>query len=142
MNSEASQLGEFLSGLSAQDWSGQSACEGWVIGEVVAHLTGGAESWAESINRGITGDDAPPPGQTFSARGDRRSATIAETARLSYQQLGAQLLDEFIAGHDHLAQVLSGAPGFTSCSKRSFQRGGQQQLVKTCFFDSKLPEDE
>ena len=28
VNSEASRLGEFLSGLSPQDWSRQSACEG------------------------------------------------------------------------------------------------------------------
>ena len=60
VNSEASRLGEFLSGLSAPDWSRQSACEGWVIGDVVAHLTGGAESWANSINRAVTEMAGPP----------------------------------------------------------------------------------
>ena len=107
VNSEASRLGEFLSGLSPQDWSRQSACEGWVIGDVVAHLTGGAENWANSINRALIGDAGPPPGQAFLPEGDRGSEVIAETARASYQQLGAQLLEKFTAGYNHLAEVLS-----------------------------------
>ena len=107
VNGEASRLGEFLSGLNAQDWSRQSACEGWVIGDVVAHLTGGAESWASSINRALTGDAGPPPGQGFLTEGDRGSEVIGETARASYQQLGTQLLEKFTAGYDHLAQVLA-----------------------------------
>jgi len=107
VNSEASRLGEFLSGLRGQDWSRQSACEGWVIGDVVAHLTSGAENWTNSINRALIGDAGPPAGQTFLTEGDRGSATTAETARASYQQLETQLLDRFIAGYGHLAQALS-----------------------------------
>ena len=107
VNGEASRLGEFLSGLGAQDWSRQSACEDWVIGHVVAHLTRGAESWANSISRALTGDAGPPPGQAFLTEGDRGSEVIGETARASYQQLGTQLLERFTAGYDHLAQVLA-----------------------------------
>ena len=111
VNSEASRLGEFLLGLSAQDWSRQSACDGWVIGDVVAHLTGGAENWANSINRALTGDDGPPPGQKFRAAGDRGSEDIGETARASYRRLGGQLLEKFTAGYGQLAEVLSTLDG-------------------------------
>ena len=107
VNSEASRLGEFLSGLGVQDWSRQSACEGWVIGDVVAHLTVGAQSWANSINRALAGGAGPPPGQAFLTEGDRGSEVIGETARASYQQLGTQLLEKFTTGYDHLAQVLA-----------------------------------
>ena len=107
VNGEASRLGEFLSGLSAQDWSRQSACEGWVIGDVVAHLTVGTESWANSINQALIGDAGPAPGQAFLTEGDRGSEVIGETARASYQRLGNQLLERFTAGYQHLAQVLA-----------------------------------
>ena len=38
---EATRLGDFLAGLDESAWSRDSACEGWVIGDVVAHLAGG-----------------------------------------------------------------------------------------------------
>ena len=41
VNNEANRLGDFLTGLDQQMWSRYSACEGWVIGDVVAHLAGG-----------------------------------------------------------------------------------------------------
>ena len=127
VNGEASRLGEFLSGLSAQDWSRQSACEGWVIGDVVAHLTGGAESWANSINRALTGDAGPPPGQGFLTEGDRGSEVIGETARASYQQLGTQLLEKFTAGYDHLAQVLA-TLDVEDWKRSSFHRRGSMPI--------------
>ena len=127
VNGEASRLGAFLSGLSDQDWSRPSACEGWVIGDVVAHLAGGAETWANSINRALTGDAGPPPGQAFLTPGDRGSEVIGETARASYQQLGTQLLEKFTAGYDNLAQVLA-TLGVEDWQRSCFHRRGPMPL--------------
>ncbi len=128
VNSEASRLREFLSGLSAQDWSRQSACEDWVIGDVVAHLTVGAESWANSIHRALSGDAGPSPGQAFLTEGDRGSEIIGETARASYRQLGTQLLEKFTAGYDHLAQVLA-TLGAEDWKRSCFHRRGSMPIA-------------
>ena len=47
---EATRLGDFLAGLDKSAWSRDCACEGRVIGDMVAHLAGGAATWAYSIN--------------------------------------------------------------------------------------------
>lgn len=41
VNSEAGRLGDFLAGLEQGQWSAPSACEGWVAGDVAAHLAQG-----------------------------------------------------------------------------------------------------
>ena len=108
VNSEATRLGDFLSGLDEREWSRDSACEGWVIGDVLAHLTGSATTWANSINRAVAGDAAPPEGQSFLASGVRGSETTAQAARASHQELGMQLLENFKTGYQRLGQVLGG----------------------------------
>ena len=88
VNSEAARLGDFLSGLDERAWSQPNACDGWVVGDVVAHLTAGAERWADSITRAAAGDASPPQGQSFLAAGERGSETTAQAARASHQRLG------------------------------------------------------
>ena len=106
--SEAERLGEFLSGLNEADWAKDSYCEGWVIGDVVGHLAGGAESWVNSIGRAVDGDYNPPEGQAFLTPGDRASGITAQAARTAYQQQGTQLLERFKTGYSRLAEVLDG----------------------------------
>ena len=77
---EASQLRNFLGGLSLEEWSRPSACAGWTIGDVVAHLTQGARTWGEAITRAMAGDFAPPPGQPPLSPGERGSAATAQRA--------------------------------------------------------------
>ena len=45
----------FVESLSADDWSTPSACEGWEVGEVVAHLAGGTGMWATLIPALVSG---------------------------------------------------------------------------------------
>ena len=56
VNSEATRLGEFLTGLDDQAWSQDSACQGWKVGDVVAHLSNAAGTWANSVTRAVEGD--------------------------------------------------------------------------------------
>ena len=107
VGSEAARLGNFLSGMSEQGWSRQSACDGWVIGDVVAHLSGGAGTWANSVTRAVAGDASPPEGQVFLAAGERGSETTAQAARAAHQRVGLGLLEDFTTGYQRLDQVLS-----------------------------------
>ena len=105
---EADRLGDFLSGLDGDGWSKDSYCDGWMIGDVVGHLSVGSETWTNSINRAVNGDHNPPQGQSFLPAGERGSDVTAEAARTIYQQQGAQLLDRFKTGYARLAEVLDG----------------------------------
>ncbi len=98
VNNEATRLGDFLTGLDEQMWTRDSACESWVIGDVVAHLAAGAATWANSITRAVAGDSGPPEGQDFLGPGDRGSETIGQTARDSHQRVGMGLMENFRSG--------------------------------------------
>ena len=50
------QLTQYLQTLSAEAWCHPSACEAWEVRDVVGHLTGGAQVYAEAISRGLQGD--------------------------------------------------------------------------------------
>ena len=104
--SEASRLRDFLTGLDAQTWQSDSTSEGWTIEDVVAHLAGSAGGWATNIARAISGDAGPPEGQSFLPTGVRASHPTGPAARESRQKSGPQILDDFIAGHERLRNVL------------------------------------
>jgi len=107
IRSEASQLRNFLGGLSLEEWSRPSACAGWTIGDVVAHLTQGARTWSEAITRAMAGDFAPPPGQPPLSPGERGSAATAQRAIDFHQAMGEDaLLHAFADGYQQLHQVL------------------------------------
>ena len=103
---EASRLQDFLTGLDAQTWASDSTSEGWTIEDVVAHLAGSAGGWAPNITRAVAGDAGPPEGQSFLPTGVRASHPTGPAARESRQKSGPQILDDFIAGHEHLRNVL------------------------------------
>ena len=103
---EASRLQDFLTGLAAQTWASDSTSEGWTIEDVVAHLAGSAGGWATNIARAVAGDAGPPEGQSFLPTGVRASHPTGPAARESRQKSGPQILDDFIAGHERLRNVL------------------------------------
>ena len=103
---EASRLQDFLTSLDAQTWASDSTSEGWTIEDVVAHLAGSAGGWATNIARAVAGDAGPPEGQSFLPTGVRASHPTGPAARESRQKSGPQILDDFIAGHERLRNVL------------------------------------
>ncbi len=127
VNSEAKRLGDFLTGLDDQTWSQDSVCQGWKVGDVVAHLSNAAATWANSITRSVAGDAGPPAGQSFLASGERGSGVIADAAIDSFQKKGTGLLEEFTTGYDRLAQVL-GTLRAEDWDKPCFHRRGPMPL--------------
>jgi uncharacterized protein (TIGR03083 family) len=109
IRNEASQLQDFLAGLSPEEWSRPSACAGWTVGDVVAHVTQGARTWGEAITRARAGDFNPPPGQPPLRPGERGSAATAQRAIDFRQGMGEEaLLHAFADGYQQLHPVLLG----------------------------------
>ena len=122
VNLESDRLADFLTGLNDQAWSLNSACEGWTVGDVVGHLTSGAESWAANATRAVAGDADPPPGQQFLATGERGSHLIS-----ARQQMGPNLLSGYTTAHARLRQVLSSL-GPEDWDKPCYHRRGPMPL--------------
>jgi uncharacterized protein (TIGR03083 family) len=107
IGSEASLIQNFMAGLSAAEWSRPSACAGWAVGDVFAHITQSAVTWRDTILRAQAGDAKPPPGQRLLQPGERGSDTTAQRAIAYHQEVGAaQLLSTFADGYEGLRQVL------------------------------------
>ena len=107
IRAEASQLQDFFAGLRPEEWSRPSACAGWTVGDVFAHVTQGARTWSEAITRSRAGDFDPPPGQPPLRPGERGSAVTAQRAIDFRQGMGeAALLQTFVSDYQRLHQVL------------------------------------
>jgi uncharacterized protein (TIGR03083 family) len=123
-NTEASQLRDFMAGLDQEEWAKPSACTGWTVGDVFAHLTQGAHTWSDSIARAVAGDANPPPGQQPLRPGDRGSEVTAQRAIAYRQDAGEEgLLQAFADGYHRLHQVLLGLKP-QDWDKRCFHRRG------------------
>lgn len=108
---EAAQLQDFLAGLDQAVWSRPSACAGWTVGDVTAHLTQGARTWGAAIPRAMAGDATPPAGEQPLSPGERGSAATAQRAIASRQSMGeAELLRTFVHEYQHLHHVLLNVP--------------------------------
>ena len=107
IGAEASQLRDFLASLDIEAWCKPSACAGWTVGDVVAHLTQGARTWSEAIIRARAGDFNPPPSQPPLRPGERGSAATAQRAIDFRQGMGeATLLQAFVSDYQRFHQVL------------------------------------
>ena len=107
MSFEASQLWDFMARLGQEGWSRPSACAGWTVGDVLAHLTQGARTWRATIARAMAGDANPPPGEQTLRPGERGSEATAQRAIAFRQGMGeAELLKAFADGYQDLGQVL------------------------------------
>ena len=104
---EASHLRDFCAALAPEAWGTPSACAGWSIGDVFAHLTQGAQTWSASLRRALAGDAGPPPGEQTLRPGERGSEATAQRAIAFRQEQGATgLLQVFAAGYAHFDAVL------------------------------------
>ena len=60
LRQEAAAFKERVAALSPDDWDHPSACDGWSVADVVAHLSG--QAFVLNVGRGLQGDYSPPPG--------------------------------------------------------------------------------
>ena len=60
LRQEVAAFKERVAALSPEDWDRPSACDGWSVADVVAHLSG--QAFVLNVGRGLQGDYSPPPG--------------------------------------------------------------------------------
>ena len=109
IQSEAERLKQYLNTLPPEAWSKPSACDGWEVADIVAHLTFVAEFCADVISRGVRGDVSPPrgfPGIDL-PESSTLDAYIAEEALTRRKRLGEQLLPTFRARWDQFHQLMA-----------------------------------
>lgn len=104
---EGERLGGFLAGLDAAGWAQDSACDGWTVADVAAHLAQGSGSSAIAIARARAGDSSPPEGQRLLDRGERASALTAERA-IDFRR-GLAAADLLAAFNDSQARLVQAA---------------------------------
>ena len=109
LQAESERITQYLTQLPPAAWNQPSACGQWQIQDVVAHLVGVAEFYADNISRGLQGDTAPPPGRppAGSITATMAATGVAQRAIAARETLGAQLLATFRATNEHLCRLLA-----------------------------------
>ena len=121
LKSESQRFVDYLSALPEESWGQQSACDRWLVGDVVAHLTGGVDNYFSNIVRGVAGNSSPPEGGAPSRPADpaARLEANAQRAIALREQLDKELLTTFASRCRDLDQLLAGL--------------GHQDWEKPCF---------
>ena len=105
----AQRLEEFLQTLEQDDLARQSACEGWTVADVVAHLVERGSPIPDQIERGLSGDISPTPGISTEppVSEDQFRIDLDHSAVALRQELGETLLEEFARQNREFDRVLS-----------------------------------
>ena len=103
MEAEASALAAFVDGLSPDRLDGPSPCQGWTIGDVLAHLTLGSRAYISRIRKALGEAAAPTPRTPGPTR-----ELIASEARRIRVEAGAALGENFKRGNAELAAFFHG----------------------------------
>ncbi len=111
LRQESAAFKEWVAALSPDDWNAPSACDGWTVADVVAHLTG--QAFALHVSRGLQGDYSPPSGAApvsshdedeFARNIFQRAFATRDEAGDQLQQLLFQRLDEAVELFDSVAE--------------------------------------
>ena len=110
LKATAQRLERFLEALEPDDWDRSSACEGWTVADVVAHLVERGASIPDQITRGLAGDTSPslgtPPGPPTSE--DQFREDLDRGAIEIRRRLGGDLAREFADLNRRFDQLIEG----------------------------------
>ncbi len=105
IHTEAEHLAQYLAALSPAAWCQPSACAGWEVRDVVAHLIQVGQFYQRVITRGLQGETEPPP--EFPPPETDPATFIAQNAITARQQLGERLLPTLRAVYAQLTTLLA-----------------------------------
>ena len=102
---EAERFKVYLASLPPEAWDQPSACEGWTVAHVVAHVT--SQDFTLRLTRGLSGDFSPPEGTPTVAEHDedRFAENIYQRALSSRERLGSQLVGDLTRRLDAAARL-------------------------------------
>ena len=108
LRQEVADFKERLAALPPDAWERPSACQGWTVADVVAHLVG--QDFALRVSRGLQGDFSPPEGAppVTDHDEDAFAENIFRRAFATRSQVGDQLLDTLFRRLDESAAVFAG----------------------------------
>ena len=109
VRAESVRLGDYVSGLSADQLARPSACDRWRVDDTVGHLAFVAQFQGRMISRGLAGEFTPPEG---ASRPDPEalpaSERIAQGAIQQRERLGDQLVATLRSRYSEFIQLLQG----------------------------------
>ena len=110
IHSESERLTQYVHTLLPDALERPSPCEGWTVGDVVAHLVWFAETYGGMMARGLRGDVSAPEGfpTPGTLSGPAVDALYGQGALVRRRQLGEQLLPTFVHTYDQLNALLQG----------------------------------
>ena len=105
----ARRLEGFLQTLGPEQLSQQSACEGWTVADVVAHMVERGGPIPDQIERGLAGDLSPTPGVSTAppSSEDQFRVDLDRSAIALRRDLGDRLLDEFARVNREFDRVMA-----------------------------------
>jgi uncharacterized protein (TIGR03083 family) len=109
IQAEAERLAQYLATMPPDAWRQPSACQGWEVRDVVAHLIQGAQFYVHTISRGVQGDMARPP--ELASPAIARATLIAQSAIACRERLGEALLPTFRTRYVELSALLAQLSG-------------------------------
>ncbi len=101
---ESERLKHYLGSLPPESWNKPSACEGWQVRDVVAHLALVAEAYTERIHQSLTPEGQPAAGPVSAASFAEGNAQRAISRR---ETVGDQVFSDFIKINDQLNQLMA-----------------------------------
>ena len=107
---EIADFKERLTALPPDAWEQPSACQGWTVADVAAHLAG--QDFSLRVSRGLQGNISPPPGAQPVAQHDEDAfaQAIFQRAFVTKAQAGDQLLSTLMQRLDESAAIFAAVP--------------------------------
>ena len=111
LRQEVAALKERLAALSPEDWEKPSACDGWTVADVAAHLAG--QAFALNVSRGLQGDSSPPAGAAPVTEHDEDqfARNIFQRAFSTRDEAGDRLQEVLFQRLDESVDVFTGIEG-------------------------------
>ena len=109
ITAETGRLKEYVHGTGPEQWSLDSPCEGWTVGDVIGHLGWAAEFFADAISQGRAGITTAPQGlpEIGTLPLPELPGLIASMAKEYNCSADAQLPDAFASSVDRLAGIFA-----------------------------------
>lgn len=108
LRQEVARFKERVANLAPQDRELPSACDGWTVADVVAHLVG--QAFPLTVSRGLQGDYSPPPGApaVTAHNEDDFARNIFQRAFNTRAEVGDRLLEALAERLDESVTVFEG----------------------------------